>query len=76
MPSNLFASSNPDRRAGILNQLLSAVVRARGYATGARFVAAGVAILTGVQARLDAILVTALLASLALLVLANLDSLN
>jgi hypothetical protein len=52
------------------------LVRARGYATGARFVAAGVAILTGVQARLDAILVTAMLASLALLVLANLDSLN
>jgi hypothetical protein len=25
MPSNLFASSNPDQRAGILNQLLSAV---------------------------------------------------
>jgi hypothetical protein len=39
-----------------------------GYATGAGFVAAGVAILTGVQARLAAILVTAMLASFALLV--------
>src|ERR1700677_334832 len=33
-----------------------------GYATGVCFVAAGIAILTGVQARLDAILVTAMLA--------------
>jgi uncharacterized membrane protein YphA (DoxX/SURF4 family) len=39
-----------------------------GYATGVAFVAAGVAILTGVQARLAAILVTAMLASFALLV--------
>ena len=44
------------------------MVRARGYATGVGFVAAGAAILTGVQARLDAILVTAMLASFALLV--------
>jgi uncharacterized membrane protein YphA (DoxX/SURF4 family) len=39
-----------------------------GYATGVAFVAAGVAILTGVQARLAAILLTAMLASFALLV--------
>ena len=39
-----------------------------GYATGVGFVAAGVAILTGVQARLAAILLTAMLASFALLV--------
>jgi uncharacterized membrane protein YphA (DoxX/SURF4 family) len=39
-----------------------------GYATGVCFVAAGVAILTGVQARLAAILLTAMLASFALLV--------
>jgi uncharacterized membrane protein YphA (DoxX/SURF4 family) len=39
-----------------------------GYATGVGFVAAGVAMLTGVQARLAAILVTAMLASFALLV--------
>jgi hypothetical protein len=39
-----------------------------GYATGVGFVAAGVAILSGVQARLAAILVTAMLASFALLV--------
>jgi uncharacterized membrane protein YphA (DoxX/SURF4 family) len=39
-----------------------------GYATGVGFVAAGVAILTGVQALLAAILVTAMLASFALLV--------
>jgi uncharacterized membrane protein YphA (DoxX/SURF4 family) len=39
-----------------------------GYATGVGFVAAGVAILTGVQARLAAILMTAMLASFALLV--------
>jgi len=39
-----------------------------GYATGAGFVAAGVAILSGVQARLAAILVTAMLASFGLLV--------
>ena len=39
-----------------------------GYATGVCFVAAGIAILTGVQARLAAILVTAMLASFALLV--------
>jgi uncharacterized membrane protein YphA (DoxX/SURF4 family) len=39
-----------------------------GYATGVAFVAAGVAILTGVGARLAAILVTAMLASFALLV--------
>ncbi len=39
-----------------------------GYATGAAFVAAGVAILAGVQARLAAILMTAMLASFALLV--------
>jgi uncharacterized membrane protein len=38
-----------------------------GYATGVGFVAAGVAILTGVQARLAAILVTAMLASFGLL---------
>jgi uncharacterized membrane protein len=38
-----------------------------GYATGVCFVAAGVAILTGVQARLAAILVTAMLASFGLL---------
>src|SRR5580658_7405950 len=37
------------------------------YATGVGFVAAGVAILTGVQARLAAILVTAMLASFGLL---------
>jgi uncharacterized membrane protein YphA (DoxX/SURF4 family) len=39
-----------------------------GYATGVGFVAAGLAILTGVQARLAAILVTAMLMSFALLV--------
>lgn len=39
-----------------------------GYVTGVCFVAAGVAILTGVQARLAAILLTAMLASFALLV--------
>jgi uncharacterized membrane protein YphA (DoxX/SURF4 family) len=39
-----------------------------GYATGVGFVAAGVAILTGVQARLAAILVTAMLVSFGLLV--------
>jgi uncharacterized membrane protein YphA (DoxX/SURF4 family) len=39
-----------------------------GYATGVGFVAAGVAILTGVQARLAAILLTAMLASFAVLV--------
>jgi uncharacterized membrane protein YphA (DoxX/SURF4 family) len=39
-----------------------------GYATGGCFIAAGVAILTGVQARLAAILLTAMLASFALLV--------
>jgi uncharacterized membrane protein YphA (DoxX/SURF4 family) len=39
-----------------------------GYATGVGFVAAGVAILTGVRARLAAILVTAMLGSFALLV--------
>jgi uncharacterized membrane protein YphA (DoxX/SURF4 family) len=39
-----------------------------GYATGIGFVAAGVAILTGVQSRLAAILVTAMLASFGLLV--------
>jgi uncharacterized membrane protein YphA (DoxX/SURF4 family) len=39
-----------------------------GYATGVCFLAAGVAILTGVQARLAAILLTAMLASFALLV--------
>ncbi len=39
-----------------------------GYATGIGFIAAGIAILTGVQARLAAILVTAMLASFALLV--------
>jgi uncharacterized membrane protein YphA (DoxX/SURF4 family) len=39
-----------------------------GYATGVGFVAAGVAILTGVQARLAAILVTAMLTSFGLLV--------
>jgi len=39
-----------------------------GYATGLGFVAAGIAILTGVQARLAAILMTAMLASFALLV--------
>jgi len=39
-----------------------------GYATGVGFVAAGVALLTGVQARLAAILLTAMLASFALLV--------
>jgi uncharacterized membrane protein len=38
-----------------------------GYATGVGFVAAGVAILTGVQARLAAVLVTAMLASFGLL---------
>jgi len=38
------------------------------YATGVGFIAAGVAILTGVQARLAAILLTAMLASFALLV--------
>ena len=38
-----------------------------GYATGVGFVAAGVAILTGVQARLAAILVTAMLAFFGLL---------
>jgi uncharacterized membrane protein len=37
------------------------------YATGAGFVAAGVAILTGIQARLAAILMTAMLASFGLL---------
>jgi hypothetical protein len=39
-----------------------------GYATGIGFVAAGVAILTGVQARLAAILLTAMVASFTLLV--------
>jgi uncharacterized membrane protein YphA (DoxX/SURF4 family) len=39
-----------------------------GYATGVGSVAAGVAILTGVQARLAAILVSTMLASFALLV--------
>jgi hypothetical protein len=39
-----------------------------GYATGVSFVAAGLAILTGVQARLAAVLVTAMLASFGLLV--------
>jgi hypothetical protein len=39
-----------------------------GYATGVGFVAAALAILSGVQARLAAILVTAMLASFALLV--------
>ena len=39
-----------------------------GYATGVAFVAAGVAILTGVQARLAAILLTAMLASFGVLV--------
>jgi uncharacterized membrane protein YphA (DoxX/SURF4 family) len=39
-----------------------------GYATGVGFVAAGAAIVTGVQARLAAILLTAMLASFALLV--------
>jgi uncharacterized membrane protein len=39
-----------------------------GYVTGVGFVAAGVAILTGVQARLAAIVVTAMLASFGLLV--------
>jgi len=34
-----------------------------GYATGVAFIAAGVAILTGVQARLAAILLTAMVAS-------------
>jgi uncharacterized membrane protein YphA (DoxX/SURF4 family) len=38
------------------------------YATGIGFIAAGVAILTGVQARLAAILLTAMLASFAILV--------
>jgi hypothetical protein len=38
-----------------------------GYATGAGFVAAGMAILTGVRARLAAILVTAMIASFGLL---------
>jgi uncharacterized membrane protein len=38
-----------------------------GYATGACFVAAGVAILTGVQARLAAILLTAMLATFGVL---------
>jgi uncharacterized membrane protein YphA (DoxX/SURF4 family) len=38
-----------------------------GYATGAGFVAAGIAILTGVQARLAAILMTAMLASFGVL---------
>ena len=39
-----------------------------GYTTGLGFLAAGVALLTGVQARLAAILLTAMLASFALLV--------
>ncbi len=39
-----------------------------GYATGVAFLAAGVAILTGVRARRAAILLTAMLASFALLV--------
>ncbi len=39
-----------------------------GYATGVGFVAAGVAILTGVQARLAAILLTAMIGSFTLLV--------
>jgi uncharacterized membrane protein YphA (DoxX/SURF4 family) len=39
-----------------------------GYATGVGFIAAGVAILTGVQARLAAILLTAMLASFTLMV--------
>jgi uncharacterized membrane protein YphA (DoxX/SURF4 family) len=39
-----------------------------GYATGIGFVAAGIAILTGIKARLAAILLTAMLASFALLV--------
>jgi uncharacterized membrane protein YphA (DoxX/SURF4 family) len=39
-----------------------------GYATGVGFIAAGVAILTGVQARFAAILLTAMFASFTLLV--------
>ena len=39
-----------------------------GYATGICFIAAGIAILTGVQARLAAILLTAMIASFGLLV--------
>jgi uncharacterized membrane protein len=39
-----------------------------GYATGIAFIVAGIAILTGIQARLAAILLTAMLASFALLV--------
>jgi uncharacterized membrane protein YphA (DoxX/SURF4 family) len=39
-----------------------------GYATGVAFIAAGLAILTGVQARLAAILLTAMLACFAILV--------
>ena len=68
--NNLFASSNPDQGAGILDQLLSAVRPGTGlgFATGVGSVAAGVAILTGVQARLAAILVSTMLASFALLV--------
>jgi uncharacterized membrane protein YphA (DoxX/SURF4 family) len=38
-----------------------------GYATGVGFIAAGIAILTGVQARLAAVLLTAMLASFGLL---------
>jgi uncharacterized membrane protein YphA (DoxX/SURF4 family) len=39
-----------------------------GYATGIGFIVAGIAILTGIQARIAAILLTAMLASFALLV--------
>jgi uncharacterized membrane protein len=38
-----------------------------GYATGVAFIAAGIAVLTGVQARLAAILVTAMIASFGIL---------
>lgn len=66
MFSNLFASSNPDQGAGILNQLLSPVGPGTGLCDRG-WLPTGVAILTGVQARLDAILVTPMLASFALL---------
>jgi uncharacterized membrane protein YphA (DoxX/SURF4 family) len=54
--------------ASLVPKWLPPTERFWGYATGVGFVAAGLAILTGLQARLAAILVTAMLASFGLLV--------